>query len=147
MRSASIRRLSSIGHPSSPRATRAKPKIVQITATTQHTPEPSQLPHHLAAKAVDRAFAGQHHESHLAGLARLEAYRGAGRDVEPHAARLLAIELQRRIGLEEVVVRADLDRPIAAVGDRQGHGLTAGIELDLAVLDEEFAGDHVALLA
>src|SRR3954463_7352311 len=58
----------------------------------------------------------------------------------------LAIELQRRVGLEKMVVRADLDRAVAGVGDRQRHGLAAGIELDLAVLDEEFAGDHSVLL-
>jgi hypothetical protein len=33
-------------------------------------------------------------------------------------------------------MRADLDRTIARVGNRQLHGLAAGIELDLAVLDE-----------
>jgi hypothetical protein len=42
-----------------------------------------------------------------------------------------------------MVVRADLDRPVAGICDRESHDLAAGIELDLAVLDEEFAGDHV----
>ena len=28
-----------------------------------------------------------------------------------------ALESQRRVGLEEVIVRADLDRPVAGVGD------------------------------
>src|SRR5262249_56130985 len=60
-------------------------------------------------------------------------------------ARLLALEVQRRIGLEEMIVRADLDRPVAGVGHRQRHGLAAGIELDLAVLDEHLAGDHGCL--
>ena len=61
----------------------------------------------------------------------------------PHAAGFLAVEFQRRIGLEEMVVRTDLDRAVAGVGDGERHGLAAGIELDLAVLDEEFAGDHL----
>src|SRR5207237_6766463 len=43
-----------------------------------------------------------------------------------------------------MVVRADLDRAVAGVGDRQRHGLAAGIELNLAVLDKEFAGDHAS---
>src|SRR4029077_20971526 len=81
----------------------------------------------------------------LARLPRLEPHRRPGRDVEPHAARLLAIELQRRIGLEEMIVRADLDRPVAGVGDGERHGLAAGIERDLAGLDEELAGGHLHL--
>src|SRR5262249_56817085 len=81
----------------------------------------------------------------LARLPRFKAHRGAGGDIEPHAARLFAIEFQRRIGLEEMVVRADLDRPIAGIGDRQRHRLATGIELDLAVLDEHFTGDHASL--
>src|SRR5580693_7832541 len=83
----------------------------------------SQLTHQVAAKAVDGALAGERDELHVAGLPRLEAHRGAGRDVEPHAARFLAVELQRRIGLEEMVVRADLDRTVATIGDRERHRL------------------------
>src|SRR5262249_3679293 len=41
-----------------------------------------------------------------------------------------------------MVVRADLDRAVPGVGDLKRHRLAAGIELDLAVLDKEFAGDH-----
>src|SRR5215208_7638076 len=69
----------------------------------------SQLPHHLTAKPIDDAFSGERHQFHLACLSWLEPHRGAGGDVEPHAARLLAVELQRRVGLEEMIVRADLD--------------------------------------
>src|SRR6516164_759769 len=105
----------------------------------------SQLAHHVATETIDGALAREGNELHVTGLAGLETHRGAGRDIEPHAARLLAIEFQRRIGLEEMVVRADLDRPVAGIGDGQRHGLAAGIEFDLAVLDEEFAGDHVCL--
>src|SRR6266702_5029941 len=102
----------------------------------------SQLALHLAAETVDHALAPECDEVHVAGLAGLEADGGTGGDVEAHAAGFLAVELQRRVGLEEMVVRADLDRAVAGVGDRQRHRLAAGIELDLAVLDEEFAGDH-----
>src|ERR1700690_2548152 len=107
----------------------------------------SQLPHYFAAEAVDGAFSRERHELHVAGLSRLEPHGGAGGDVEPHAARFFAVEFQRGVGLEEMVVGADLDRSIAGIGDRQGHRLAAGIELDLAVLDEEFTGDHGWYLA
>src|SRR5882757_5132790 len=103
----------------------------------------SQLPHHVPAKAVDDALACQRDELHITGLAGLEAHRGAGGDIEPHAAGLVSVEFQGRIGFEEVVVRADLDRAVAGVRYRQRHSLAAGVEFDLAVLDEEFAGDHV----
>src|SRR5439155_23504794 len=104
----------------------------------------SQFTHHLAAKTVDDALAGERYQLHVAGLSRLEPHRGAGRDIEPHAARLLAVEFKGRIGLEEVVMRADLDRSVAGVGDRERHRLAAGIEFDLAVLDEEFTWDHLS---
>src|SRR5437868_14347218 len=87
----------------------------------------SQPAHDVAAEAVDRALAGERDELHIAGLAGLEADGGAGGDVEAHAARFLAVEFQRGIGLEEMVVRADLDRAVAGVGDRERHGLAAGI--------------------
>src|SRR6185312_10199849 len=101
-----------------------------------------KFPHHLAAETVHRSLAGERDQRDVAALARLEPPRGARRQVEPHAARLPAVELQRRVGLEEMIVRAHLDRPIAGVGDSQRHRLAALVELDLAVLDEHFAGDH-----
>src|SRR5712671_7598923 len=104
--------------------------------------EKSQLSHHVATKTIDDSLAGERHELDVAGLPRLEPHRGAGGDIEPHAARLFAVEFQRRIGFEEMIVRADLDRAVAGVGDVKRHGLAAGVEFDLAVLDEEFTGDH-----
>src|SRR5262245_41886122 len=101
-----------------------------------------ELAHHVLPESIDRTLAGECHQRDLARLPGLEAHRGAGRDVEPHAARLGAVKLQRRIGLEEMIVRAHLDRPVAGIRHRQGDGLAAGIELDLAVLDEGFAGNH-----
>src|SRR4029077_1298803 len=59
-----------------------------------------------------------------------------------HAAGPGAVELQRRIGLEEMIMRADLDPPGAAIGDRELHARPAGIENDLAVFRDDFAGDH-----
>src|SRR5437868_3910465 len=107
----------------------------------------SEFSLHVSTKTVDDAFAGERYELHIAGLAGLKAHRGAGGDVEAHAAGFFPIEFQRRVGLEEMVVRADLDRAVAAIGDRERRGLAAGVEFDLAVLDEEFAGDHDWLLA
>src|ERR1700719_3708264 len=106
---------------------------------------PSELAHDVLTEAVDRALAGERDERHLAALAGLEAHRRPGRDVEAHAARLLAIEFERRVGLEEMIMRPHLDRPVAGVGHRQGHGLAAGVERDLAFFDEHLTGNHLAL--
>src|SRR5713101_6748294 len=102
----------------------------------------SQRSHNALAEAVDLPLAGECHERHLPALTRLEPHRGAGRNVEPHAAGLRAVELQRRIGLEEMIMRADLDRPVPGIGDGELHAGPAGVELDLAVLGDDFAGDH-----
>src|SRR5262245_28021207 len=101
-----------------------------------------ELAHHVLPEPIDDALAGECDQRDLTRLAGLEAHRGAGRNVETHAARLGAIEFQRRVGLEEMVVRAHLDRPIAGIRHRQRDGLAAGIELDLTITDEVFAGDH-----
>jgi hypothetical protein len=59
-----------------------------------------------------------HFHAPPARLARLEAHRRAGGDVaRRQQPRRRAVEGQGRVGLEEVVVRADLDRPVAGVGD------------------------------
>ena len=71
--------------------------------------------------------------------------------VAPHASHLIvetwiargtcgAVEAQSGVGFGEVVVRADLDRPVAGVLDHDGRGRAAGIELELAVVDEQGAG-------
>src|SRR5262249_196340 len=105
----------------------------------------SELAHDVLPETVDDALAGERDQGDAARLARLEPHGRAGRNVEPHAARLLAIELERRIGFKEMIVRADLDRPVAGIGDAQRDQLAALVELDLAILDEELAGDHVNL--
>ncbi len=51
---------------------------------------------------------------------RLEAHRGAGGDVETMAVRGRPVERERRVGLGEVVVRADLDGSVAGVLDADG---------------------------
>src|SRR5262245_37067016 len=71
-----------------------------------------------AVEANDAARPGIDNEPHLPALSRLEAHRGAGWDVEAIAARLLAIESKRRVGLIEVIMRADLYRAVARIRNR-----------------------------
>src|SRR5690348_11907132 len=96
----------------------------------------------LVVEAVDDALAGIGDEAHRARLARLEAHRRAGGNVEAAAARAVPVEAERGVGLEEMVMRADLDRPVAGIGDLDLDRCPAGIELDLAGLRDDFTGDH-----
>src|SRR3546814_8618688 len=41
-----------------------------------------------------------------------------------------------------MVMAADLDRPVAGIGHRQGDRGAAGIQLDLAGRGDDFAGNH-----
>ncbi|SQC14796.1 Uncharacterised protein [Klebsiella pneumoniae] len=56
---------------------------------------------------------GEGHQLDLAFLAGFKAYRRARRDIQAIAGGLLTVELQRRVNLGEMVVRTDLNRPIA----------------------------------
>jgi hypothetical protein len=76
-----------------------------------------QRSHHQTIEAIDVTFAGQHHQLHAARLPRFEAHRRSRRDVEPETARRRAVENQRGIGFGKVIVRTDLDRPVAGVGN------------------------------
>ncbi len=90
------------------------------------------------------AFAAAHvgREPHGARLAGLEAHGGAGGDVEPHALGALAVEPERIVGLEEMIVAADLDRPVAGVGDLERDRIAALVELQLARSGEDFTRLH-----
>ena len=102
----------------------------------------SELAHDVLAKPVNRSLAGHRHQGDIALLARLEPHGRAGRDVEPHSASFLSIKLQGGVGFEEMIVRADLSRSVAAIDDRQGYGLAVGIDGDLALADKQFTGNH-----
>src|SRR5437868_14031819 len=92
----------------------------------------SQLTHYLLAEAIDLALAGERHEGNLARLAGLEAHGGAGGDVGAVPTCRRAVELQGAVGLGEVIVGADLDRPVAGIGHGDRDGRAAGIDLDCA---------------
>src|SRR4051794_7266462 len=91
-----------------------------------------QRSHYLLIEPDHHPLAAIRYQPHAARLARLEADGGARGDVEAHTARALAIEGKSRVGLIEMIMRADLDRTIAGVGDVDGHGRLAGVQLDLA---------------
>ena len=65
-----------------------------------------------------------------------------GGDVESLAAGRCAVELQRRVGLGEVVVRADLHRSVTAVHHVERCAREPDVELDHAVGTGDLAGNH-----
>src|SRR6266849_454876 len=54
---------------------------------------------------------------HRFGLARFKAHGCPGRNVEPFSVCLVAIESKSRIGFDEMVMAADLDRAVAEISD------------------------------
>src|SRR3954466_5266639 len=78
--------------------------------------------------AADRLRAGDLDERHRPGFPRLEAHRGTGRDVEALAVSELSVELQRGVGLNEVVVAAYLHGAVAEVGHGDLRGRASCVE-------------------
>src|SRR5919109_1257199 len=99
-----------------------------------------QLPHDLLPEAVDLTTASERDQRHLTGLSRLEAHRGASRDIEAHTSSFISVEGEARVRLKEVIVRADLDRTVTGVSDSERHTLPAFVEGDLAVGPGHLAG-------
>ena len=75
-------------------------------------------------------------------LAGLEANGCPCGNVETRAARGIPIETERRIGFEEMIVTADLDRPRAGIRHRQRRDGAARVQLDIAVARDDFTGFH-----
>ena len=63
--------------------------------------------------------AGQRDQAYPAALPGVPPDRGPRGDIQPHAQRLRTVEPQRRVGLEEVIMRRNKHRFIAGVRDIQ----------------------------
>src|SRR3546814_631767 len=70
--------------------------------------------------------------------------RRARRDIEALAVCRLPVEQQGGVGLREMIVAADLDRPVAAIGDGDCRHRQPIVEDMLVVAGDDFAGDHGA---
>lgn len=78
----------------------------------------------------------------MLGDTGFEAHRGAGGNIEPVAVSRGAVEVQRGVGLWQVHMTADLNRPIARVDDLHLEPLRTGIDRDIAVAVDDFTWDH-----
>src|SRR5262249_41864376 len=101
-----------------------------------------ELAHYLLIESRHNPLPAIRHQRHAARLPRLEADGCARGDVEAHAAGTLAVEGEGRVRLVEMIVRADLDRPVAGIGDLDRHRRLAGVQRDLAGRRQDFARYH-----
>jgi len=101
-----------------------------------------ERPHHFAGEPVHDARAAEFHQFDRPRLSGLEAHGRPRGNVQPESPCSDAIEVQRLVRFGKVVMRAHLDRAIAAVRHIDRERAAAGIELDVAVVDEAFTGDH-----
>lgn len=85
------------------------------------------------------------HQLHRPPLSRLKAHSRAGRNIEALAVRQLAVEQERGVRLEEVVVRPDLDRTVAEVLYLDQHAFAIGRQADLLLAADEGAGELLGL--
>src|SRR5271168_344084 len=70
-------------------------------------------------------------KGYFSKLPWFEPHRGAGRNVETKPIGGRSIELQRAIYFEEMVVRANLNRPVSGVDDTHARGRAARVEFDI----------------
>jgi hypothetical protein len=87
---------------------------------------------HESAVAEDSARAAELDEGDFLLFARLEADGRAGGDVEATAVSRGAVEFERGVDLEEVVVAADLYGAVARVPDEHGRRTASGVGPDVA---------------
>ena len=75
-------------------------------------------------------------------LARLEPHRCARRYIQAETARSRAIEIERVVGFEEVIVGTDLHRTVAGIGNVNRFRLASGVQRDRSGRGNDFSGFH-----
>jgi hypothetical protein len=74
-----------------------------------------QSTHDILPEADDPSRTAEWHKLDGAGLAWLKPDSGSSGNIEPHAACSYSVKVQRRVGFSEVIMAANLDRPVAGV--------------------------------
>lgn len=81
----------------------------------------------------------QRHQFNLTLLARFEAHCSSGGDIETIASCLLAIELQCRVNLREVIMGTDLNWSVSVIFNDNTAGSPADVKLYIAVFNLIFS--------
>jgi hypothetical protein len=109
------------------------------------SPRWRQRTHDLLVEAIDQACAPIRNQPHLASLAGLESHRGSRGYIQATPASGLSIECQGCIGLREMVMTSNLDRPVTRVGNSERDCDRARVQDDLTRRGEHFSRNHVNL--
>src|SRR5699024_3236949 len=94
------------------------------------------------AESQGPAPAADIYELHVLVGPGFEAHGTAGDDVQALAPGGATVEVERRIGLGEVEVGADLDGTVGAVGDPQPDRLRAAVDHYGIAGQQDLPGDH-----
>src|SRR5215475_8544170 len=103
---------------------------------------PLQWAHDCAGEAMHQARTTIGNQRDLARLTWLEAHRRPGRDVQAATERSPSVEVEGRVGLGEMIVTSDLDRPVTGVGNREGNDRSPLVQNDLARCWNDLSGHH-----
>ena len=94
------------------------------------------------AQPVHLARPAQRNQRDMLGDTGFEPHRGACRNVEPVAVGGGAVEVQRRVGLRQMHMAADLHRPVAGVDESMAQPRRARVDGDVAFAVDNLAGDQ-----
>src|SRR2546421_2958690 len=108
----------------------------------RNTLSPSECPLHQPAETEDLSVTRIVHQLDRPLLPRLEPYSRTRCNVEPHASRGSAIEMQSSVRLGKVIVRSDLDRAVTAVLDHQCDAASSRIQFDVARVGQQLTRNH-----
>src|SRR5262245_19276745 len=104
-----------------------------------------QCAHDRLVEAMNQALALIGDQRYFTRQARLEAHGRSRRNVETIPEGSPSIEGESRIGLGEMIMAADLNRPVARVGDDESDGGSVLVQDDLARCWKNLARYHVCL--
>src|SRR5262245_66382857 len=91
-----------------------------------------QCAHDRLVEAMNQALALIGDQRYFTRQARLEAHSRSRRNVQTIPEGSLSIEGESRVGLSEMIMAADLNWPVARVGDQKRDGCSVLVQDDLA---------------
>src|SRR5262245_4470273 len=102
-----------------------------------------QCSHDRLVEAINQARASIGYQQNFTGLARFEAHRRSRRNVQAIPKSSLSIKGESRVGLSEMIMTADLDRPVASVRNAKRDGRSILVQDNLARCWNNLARYHV----
>src|SRR5262245_18749911 len=103
---------------------------------------PRQCAHDRLVEAVNQATAGVRDQPNFTGQTGLETHSRSSRNVQTISKSSLPIEGESRVAFSKMIVAADLDRPVACVGNRKRNICPIHVQNDLAGCWKNLAGYH-----